>query len=282
MTRIFIFFILAGFLMGAEVTQPKEGKQPFSPEMNETPDSMMLIWPELGAEKKGEIHNEHGQEGEPEKVEEIEREDEEDQDREHEREFLIVHREPLEEALAFLGKRGSLPPFMIKNREHKVFQQRVTLSLPRGEEPREILQLLASSYGFRATESHEVFLLSPIREEHKSSRPISLHVEKAEFAAVVLSIAKLARLSLSFSHDLPDDAVTLHWQNVDAVDGLKALMKSRNLSLDRVGDVFLIKRRSKKSKKKKKKRIIKKVIERRGHGSGGGSVVEHEEIIIKE
>ena len=183
--------------------------------------------------------------------------------------------------MAYLARRGALPPFLIQNRESKIFRQKVTFSIPRSEEPDEVLKLLSSTYGFEIKETGEIFVLSTKKKVTPSSRPISVHLEKAEFSTAVMSIAKLGRLNLSFSHNLSDEPVTLHWQNVDAVVGLKALMKSRRMRLDKVGNVYLIREESKKKDKPEHRKIFKKWIQK-GHSKEGHPHLKHEEIIIKK
>ena len=255
--RMVVTFLLVNFCnLWAESAAPQvQDKTKSAMAQEHSEESMLLIWPEVTDQNGSDEKNIH--------VEvEVEVDDEQREKEGHNRRAFTVRQETLEEGLEFLSKKGVLPSFILMDRDHDVFQQRVTFSLLGNENSHEVLATFGEVFGFEMTLSHDIFVLKPKQNLKKPTRPITLRLENVPLEKALLSIAKAGGLNLSFAKNLPKEMVSIVWQNVDALQGLQSIVKAKALRLDLVGNIYVISNGGHDPKASNTHKIIKKMIQK--------------------
>ncbi len=261
--RFFILLIflsiskLAGepALKGEHADPPPMGVTlPNDSQTEKASESMMLIWPELGADGKPEslvtttssgIVEGHEDESEGEDFEEV----------------AVYRREKLDKILGDLAWKGLIPSFFLKDASENLWKKRFTFSLYEtgSSTPREVLQRLSRLCGFDLRQTAGWFVLSPKKISRSSHRPISIRIENKPLSVVLSSILQSARLNAIISDDLGQQKVSIRLHNVDAQTALEALVKGQRLEHFLMGDIHVFRKKShghrlkKKAKKKRKK-----------------------------
>lgn len=276
--RILVSLLLINFYnLWAEPVVPQvEDKTKSAMAQEHSEESMLLIWPEVTNPDGSDSKNIHV---------EVEVNDEEPEIEGNNKRAFTVRQETLEEGLEFLSKKGVLPSFIILDRDHDVFQQRVTFSLLGKENSNEVLATLGEAFGFEMTPSHDIFLLKPKENQKKLTRPITVRLENAPIEQALLSIAKAGGLNLSFAQGLPEEMISIVWQNVDAMQGLQSIVKAKGLRLDQVGNIYVVSHDGHNVKSKKTHKIIKKMIQKdlgKKHLGKPNEGLHRQEIIIKK